>query len=94
MIHTMKVMKMIKLKPCPFCGGQAEIIHKHDYPIPALNSIYVKCQKCGTETKTVEASTEYCANDVVCSAWNQRTYQPEDIEREFLRICESEMEHE
>lgn len=39
------------LKPCPFCGGEAEIIHKHDI----LNDdyeVYIKCTECNSQTQT------------------------------------------
>ena len=53
-----------KLKPCPFCGGKAEIM-KMGYPH------WIYCLKCGarvhgyvTETKTNEKAS--------IEAWNRR----------------------
>lgn len=38
-------MSEIKLKPCPFCGGEARIVG-------AIGSVFwVRCTKCGAETQ-------------------------------------------
>lgn len=36
----------MKLKPCPFCGGKAEIIYS-DYKI---NDVRIQCIKCNVKT--------------------------------------------
>lgn len=49
-----------KLKSCPFCGGEAEMIETLfcDYK--------VECEKCG-------ASTSYCdSEEMAVEAWNRR----------------------
>lgn len=45
---------MEKLKPCPYCGGEADIQHKSFY----MSSAYcVECKVCRTRTKLVFADT-------------------------------------
>jgi len=58
-------MSDIKLKPCPFCGGEAKInIHRF---VGLSNSYGVECKECMTQSNqffgTVKAATE---------AWNRR----------------------
>jgi len=53
-----------KLKPCPFCGGKAEIIsHPHDwgYTPPASS---VKCNDCKVETQKVKIDSYGSKNNL------------------------------
>lgn len=52
---------MIKLKPCPFCGGKAGI-----YP-DYLGYYMVQCNKCGIRTE------RKCEESEVINDWNRRT---------------------
>ena len=54
-----------KLKPCPFCGGEAELKDTSGF-------IVVKCESCGVESGMVKVSAEYCANDKATESWNRR----------------------
>ena len=54
-----------ELKPCPFCGGRAELHEEGNYCL-------VKCTQCGAETGIVRMSLKYCANEKVIEAWNRR----------------------
>ena len=61
----------IHIKPCPFCGGKAEVKkchHKKNY--------YVVCGDCGAET-----SRDYLFNISAANAWNTRL----DIDGESTR---------
>ena len=64
---------MIELKPCPFCGGEAEYVYCTGIIIATLNPIAVKCKECGAATMNVDASTEYCAKGKAAELWNRRT---------------------
>ena len=54
-----------KLKPCPFCGGEAKLRNEGC-------CIFVKCKNCGAEAGLVHISAEYCANEKAAEAWNRR----------------------
>ena len=62
---------MTELKPCPFCGGKAEIQHT------GKNSEYgecafVACKECGANSRMVNKAFKYCADDKAIEAWNRR----------------------
>ena len=58
----------IKLKPCPFCGGEAYF--------PTITKTFIECKSCGLETEYTE-DTEWLVN-----TWNTR--KPiEDIVKEL-----------
>ena len=57
---------MNELKPCPFCGGEAEL--KINYC-----AAYIKCKVCDVSTKHILESPIYCAKDKAVEAWNGRT---------------------
>ena len=74
-------MKEYKLKPCPFCGGEAKIGHSTEttgitYPV-TYDYSYVECIECGSKTHKVIVSAEHCSNDLAVEAWNRRTGEQE-----------------
>ena len=62
---------MAKLKPCPFCGGDAEMEIKYgDYGYtPHIYS--VKCKRCNAKIGKVSNNYADLSDDVV-NAWNRR----------------------
>ena len=40
----------VELKPCPFCGGKAEIKEGNSYWVPC---VYTHCTECGTTLRKV-----------------------------------------
>lgn len=57
--------KETTLKPCPFCGGQGELL-------TYSNGVVVKCKNCGASIQLIEANINYCAKDVAIARWNER----------------------
>ena len=53
-----------KLKPCPFCGGDAGTIEVFAYGRVA--GYFVSCEKCGCQLKS------YTSNQNAIKAWNKR----------------------
>ena len=70
------------LKPCPFCGGKAELFKTQhggtsdpdpDSPMFTKYGAFVRCLGCGCETKMIwrtYRTPNYI--DAVISAWNRR----------------------
>ena len=58
-------MNNVVLKPCPFCGGEAEIIEHLFYNQSPVYGI--KCKRCLAETYQFFKSREK-----VVKAWNRR----------------------
>ena len=58
---------MIKLKPCPFCGGEAQLF--------VSEGVRVLCTKCHASSKTLMDCMNHKFNAVekVIKAWNNRT---------------------
>ena len=54
-----------ELKPCPFCGGEAEFIQKGISGNIRLG--FVKCNECGIKLKQ-----ENCTENYARDAWNTR----------------------
>jgi len=69
---------MSELKPCPFCGGKAEINAwaAEDYDD---GDAMISCEKCEAKT-SIYVSTEYAAE-----AWNRRTSDALEAENKALR---------
>lgn len=65
----------IELKPCPFCGGRAEVKEETNFTLWSSSS-YVVCEKCGARQRGVEMAHEYSSNEKVAEAWNERTPGP------------------
>ena len=59
---------MADLKPCPFCGGEAELRHYEDFTkdFSSVYKFYVECNECEAQTKPI-ANVENAV-----SAWNTR----------------------
>lgn len=58
-------MSEVKLKPCPFCGGEAEICNIYDHRRS------VRCHKCWAKSVFVDESDIKEAVE----AWNKRVHR-------------------
>ena len=59
---------MEELKPCPFCGGEAKIVHGD----LGRSGSRVICKDCGCSTAFVSISTRYSCDTKAAEAWNTR----------------------
>lgn len=58
------------LKPCPFCGGEANICSYRTYVNSSLvRKYYVSCKVCGIELPTCQSSEN--KSDAI-NNWNRR----------------------
>lgn len=60
-------MGEIKLKPCPFCGGQAKIKR---YVNGCNEWSEIRCSKCGVRQDSI--MNGYYKDDEATEAWNRR----------------------
>lgn len=58
---------MSDLKPCPFCGGDAEWVDIHDDEYGNTGGSVIECMSCGASTHV-----EFGFKENLTSAWNTR----------------------
>ena len=64
---------MVELKPCPFCGGEAELKKEsYAFGLEKIERVYCHCLNCGIATPVCAASLDYCAVDKIIEIWNTR----------------------
>ena len=57
-----------ELKPCPFCGGEAELNHE----FMPIEKSYVRCRKCDINGQAFGKAFGYASDDKAIEAWNRR----------------------
>jgi Lar family restriction alleviation protein len=62
-----------ELKPCPFCGGEAELV-EHE---PNSMTYYVRCLRCDCATRLISNRGDSGAKELCSEAWNTRAYESE-----------------
>ena len=67
---------MTKLKPCSFCGGEAEIVVKAGYQTSGWGKTYYahfcQCKKCGARSKAfndIDNPRDYI--ELAINSWNK-----------------------
>ena len=58
-----------ELRPCPFCGGAAEISYGR---FGGKDTSYVMCRKCAAQGEFFVVSPKYASNERAIEAWNRR----------------------
>lgn len=61
---------MTELKPCPFCGGEAEMATEHYYDDKKIS--YVVCKRCDARGGFFLVSPKYASEAKAIEAWNRR----------------------
>lgn len=75
-----------KLKPCPFCGGEAKFFEDKDYQIYS-----VTCTECDAGTNA------YGIEQDAIIAWNRRiesTFTPDELDAIRRNVCDWRAERE
>ena len=60
---------MTELKPCPFCGGEAEL---SGGCFDGESTSYVMCKKCASQGEFFFVSPKYASAEKAIKAWNRR----------------------
>ena len=61
-----------ELKPCPFCGGKAQI-WDNAWRVLAKARVQIKCRRCGVRTMEYVGLDWDDTHDLAIAAWNRRT---------------------
>lgn len=67
----LKKMKSEKLKPCPFCGGEAEIVKRHGITNDDIYA-YAVCSVCGVSMRTIVIKANEIVVEKIAEFWNRR----------------------
>ena len=57
------------LKPCPFCGGKAEL---SSVRVGGKDASYVYCKRCGSRGEYFWVNPKYAGVEKSIEAWNRR----------------------
>lgn len=68
-------METNKLKPCPFCGGNAKLVHEEQGITVSYVVSYILCTVCKATSPTFRISTEYSSDKKAIEAWNSRAQE-------------------
>lgn len=73
-----------ELKPCPFCGGKAQLDHDGlaDYS-------YVRCMECHARTRDIAVASYHCSDDKAIELWNHRADVLENVKGQWLDYCDN-----
>lgn len=63
---------MEELRPCPFCGGGAELAFGGEGSCTTKGKSFVRCKVCNALGEKFEVSPRYCSDDKAIEAWNRR----------------------
>lgn len=64
---------MIKLKPCPFCGGKAVVVSGTSDKVFSRATFYIHCVECNVSTETfVDGDRNLEALLAAIAVWNRR----------------------
>lgn len=61
---------MIELKPCPFCGNKAQIIHGARGSLKEIG--FIECGSCNAQGEKFEDKVFEFAKEKAVLAWNTR----------------------
>lgn len=68
-------MSEIKLKPCPFCGGEAFCYVSGRIEPGTPDMFWVRCKKCDVVTKS------YTTREKAIKKWNRRAGEQDEVKR-------------
>ena len=75
---------MYKLKPCPFCGGEAELVNAigNDYYRSDQHIVCnARCKDCGVETTgSVAEDHTFAYVEQAIEKWNRRAHENQESE--------------
>lgn len=74
---------MIKLKPCPFCGGTAKIYHEQR---KGIDGSIAKCGICFSQSRWKMVNHETASDEDAAKAWNKRHLEENEIDDEDVLI--------
>lgn len=65
-----KMAREPELKPCPFCGGEAEIVGHYIKGVPNNYQYFVRCKRC--KARPTLYGFNFKKKEKAIEAWNRR----------------------